>query len=150
MSNSHFDEKLCAQCRGRCCQGHPGVWSEPSRFFSLFFPAGLPPAADLQTFLGQKRLILRNVGGVLIPAPQEHDQGCGFLQITGCSLATAERPCQCLALIPELETLLDDVIHCRLPAACGSGAARENWRPYQPLLKQVQRRVPCSFSCMTK
>ena len=139
LADASCDEKLCAQCRGRCCQGHPGVWSEPRRFFSVFFPAGPPSAADLQAFLNLRDLTLRDVGGVLIPAPQENNRGCIFLREDGCSLSAAERPCQCLALIPDLSTLLDDMIHCRLPAEFASGTARKNWRPFQALLKLAQR-----------
>ena len=134
------DEILCSQCRGRCCQGHPGIWSDPQRFFSLFSPRNTPTAEDLLHLLKRWQLTLRNVDGVLIPAPTENEQGCGFLQNSGCTLSSDKRPCQCLALIPDLETLLDDGIHCRLPAGFGSGAARENWRSFQSLLKQVAAR----------
>jgi len=137
MTHARIDKKLCAQCRGRCCQGHPGVWSDPQRFFALFSPTKIPAADALRKFLEQQRLTLREVGGILIPAPQETVRGCGFLQDAGCALPATERPCQCLALIPDIETLLDDEIHCRLPADFGSGQARENWRPFQGLLKQV-------------
>jgi len=137
MNFASFDEKLCAQCRGRCCQGHPGVWSDPDRFFALFSPRGLPTAGELRKILARQHLTLRDLDGILIPAPRENAQGCGFLKTSGCALPTRERPCQCLALIPALETLLSDEIHCRLPAQCGSGSARNNWQPLQPLLKQV-------------
>jgi len=86
-------------------------------------------------------MTLRNVDGVLIPAPPENEHGCSFLQETGCALEADERPCQCLALIPDLETLLDDVIHCRLLPDFGSGTARENWRPFQELLNQTATRI---------
>jgi len=43
-----------------------------------------------------------------------------------------------LALIPDLDTLLDDMIHCSLPPEYGSGNARENWRRWQELLQKVK------------
>jgi len=133
-----LDSQLCQQCRGRCCQGHPGVWSEPKRFFDIFAASNPPSAADFLQILKNHRLTLRDLGGVLIPAPQNTEQGCHAQTADGCSYSTKERPCQCLALTPNLETLLDDQIHCTLPPEFGSGSARENWRPFQKLLTQVQ------------
>ena len=26
------DAQMCRQCKGLCCQGHPGVWVDPERF----------------------------------------------------------------------------------------------------------------------
>lgn len=138
MHESQFDPQLCRQCRGRCCQGHPGLWSEPQRFFAIFSANTSPSPEQFCKILHQHQLTLRDLGGILIPAPQETEQGCIALDENGCSYSSSERPCQCLALIPDLETLLDDQIHCRLPAEYGSGTARENWRPYQELLLQVR------------
>jgi hypothetical protein len=39
--------------------------------------------------------------------------------------------------MPNLDTLLDDTIHCNLPPEYGSGSARNRWRPFQDLLKQT-------------
>jgi hypothetical protein len=138
MENSHLDAQLCRQCRGRCCQGHPGVWSDPERFFALFCAAAIPSAVQLTQLLTERQLTLRDLGGVLIPAPVNSDAGCIALKAEGCSYNAETRPCQCLALIPSLETLLDDQIHCSLPPEFGSGSARDNWRPYQELLQQVE------------
>lgn len=138
MEGTRLDTLLCHQCRGRCCLGHPGVWSDPQRFFDIFTTNAAPAAEKLASLLTTQDIELRNLGGVLIPAPQATEQGCIALKGTGCSYSTTERPCQCLALTPELETLLDDQIHCTMPAAFGSGTARENWRPYQGLLQQAQ------------
>jgi len=138
MQGTKLDSQLCYQCRGRCCKGHPGVWSEPQRFFAIFAEKRLPSAAELAQVLTQHQLTLRDLGGVLVPAPQNTEQGCIALGSDGCKFSTTNRPCQCLALIPNLETLLDDQIHCSLPAQYGSGSARENWRPFQELLCQVR------------
>ncbi|MBN2645905.1 MAG: hypothetical protein JXR59_10595 [Desulfuromonadaceae bacterium] len=139
MEGAQYDAQLCKQCRGRCCQGHPGLWSEPERFWRIFFAGRIPTAQELVGLLRQRSLALRDVGGVLIPAPTESEQGCTAQRENGCAFTTSERPCQCLALIPNLETLLDDLIHCTLPPEYGSGAARCHWRPFQPLLHQAQR-----------
>lgn len=140
MTHEQLDEQLCRQCRGRCCQGHPGLWSDPARFFAIFGD-GDPPAADrLAGILDREALDLRDLGGILVPAPPETDRGCAALGEQGCAYGTDRRPCQCLALVPELETLLDDRIHCTLPPAYGSGTARANWRPYQELLREAAAR----------
>ncbi|MCK4621057.1 MAG: hypothetical protein KAT62_02450 [Desulfuromonadales bacterium] len=138
MEGTQLDIQLCSQCGGRCCQGHPGVWSDPQRFFAIFAAAEIPTADEFSALLDKHRLTLRDLGGILIPAPRTTEQGCAEQRPDGCAFTLTERPCQCLALIPNLETLLDDLIHCTLPPAYGSGTARENWRPYQTLLQEVQ------------
>ena len=137
MDGMTLDTQLCQQCRGRCCQGHPGVWSNPQRFFSLFSSGNTPSVAQLSQVLQQHRIALRDLGGILVPAPQDTERGCIARHKEGCSYPTATRPCQCLALVPNLETLLDDLIHCNLPPEFGSNSARRNWQPWQKLLTQV-------------
>lgn len=138
MNDANIDDTLCRQCQGRCCQGHPGVWSNPQRFFAIFADGQEPTILKMSNLLGENNLALRDVGGILIPAPRQTGNGCAELGPTGCSYPPEKRPCQCLALIPELETLLDDMIHCRLPPEYGSGSARENWDPWQELLQKVK------------
>jgi hypothetical protein len=140
MDGMQIDGQLCRQCRGRCCLGHPGVWSEPRRFFSIFTAAAIPSAFELRQVLEQQQLTLRDLGGVLVPAPQNTERGCFAQQEMGCTYPPETRPCQCLALTPNLETLLDDQIHCSLPPEFGSNSARENWRPFQALLRQTLRK----------
>lgn len=137
MTRINLDEQLCRQCGGRCCQGHSGLWCDPQRFFAIFAAAKIPPAEQLSRILQRVNLCLRDLGGVLVPAPITTEQGCRFRSASGCSFSLKERPCQCLALTPNLETLLADEIHCRLPADYGSNTARENWRPFQKLLRQA-------------
>jgi len=138
MNNANIDETLCRQCNGRCCQGHPGVWSDPQRFFSIFTRGQIPTTQELSRILSENQLVLRDVGDILIPSPQETEQGCAERGPEGCSFPPEKRPCQCLALIPDLDTLLDDMIHCSLPPEYGSGNARENWRRWQELLQKVK------------
>lgn len=140
MQEMQFDSQLCRQCGGRCCQGHPGVWSDPQRFFSIFTETTSPSAEQFAQILKKHQLTLRDLGGVLIPAPQNTEQGCIAQNSEGCSYPTRTRPCQCLALTPNLDTLLDDQIHCSLPPEFGSDSARKNWRPLQSLLREI-----CNF-----
>jgi len=135
MDGMTLDTQLCQQCRGRCCQGHPGVWSDPQRFFSLFTASRIPSATELSQVLQQQKIVLRDLGGILVPAPQEDENGCRAWKQEGCSYPTTTRPCQCLALVPNLDTLLDDQIHCCLPPEFGSNSARRNWQPWQKLLR---------------
>ncbi len=125
MSRLVSDTQLCRQCGGRCCQGHPGVWVDPQRFLRLFCegerldPERLPAGTHL-----------RRLGDIPVPAPRTTERGCIFLGEHGCRLAATARPCQCLALCPSLDTLLDDEIHCTLPPGYGAQSARENWQRY--------------------
>lgn len=125
-----IDPQICRQCGGRCCQGHPGLWSDPNRFLAIFFSGKKPSRDVIENGLKEYRLELRDVDGVEIPAPQQTDSGCGLLGPTGCMLEEDERPCQCLALEPHIDTLLSDDICCTMPESHGTGTARNNWRAY--------------------
>ena len=74
----NFDEQMCKQCKGLCCQGHPGVWMNPERFFRLFFSFPPKRIEDLATHLQEKSLVLRDYAGVLVPAPRGGEKGCVF------------------------------------------------------------------------
>jgi len=124
------DPQICRQCRGLCCQGHPGLWTQPQAFFAIWFPRGQPDLSQLNKQLGHKQLTLRDVGDVRIPAPQKTEAGCTFLAADGCQLPDEKRPDQCRALIPDLDTLLDGEIRCSLPPKYGSGTARERWQRF--------------------
>ncbi|GAB4172356.1 MAG: hypothetical protein Tsb0017_10450 [Geothermobacteraceae bacterium] len=128
-----FDPALCRQCRGLCCLGTPGLWADPERFASLFFPDGFPSPNDLPRQLNRYRLVLRPVLGTNIPAPQRTEEGCTFLTPTGCALPAERRPCQCLALVPSLDTLLTGEIDCRLPARLRSDRVAARWRRWWQL-----------------
>lgn len=128
--NFNSDPQLCTQCRGLCCQGHPGVWVNPERFFALFSPKIKPDMTQLLERLAVLGFELRDLGGVPVPAPVGTEHGCSFLGPSGCRLDQGVRPCQCLALEPSLETLVTGENHCHLPAEAGSGMARNNWRTY--------------------
>lgn len=137
IENKQLDEQLCRQCRGRCCQGHPGTWSDPERFFTIFSKKKIPQIDELTKIIDENTLALRDLGGILVPAPRNTSQGCFAQEAEGCKYPIEIRPCQCLALVPNIETLLDDHIHCTLPPEYGSGSARENWRPFQGMLKKI-------------
>ncbi len=123
------DPQLCRQCSGLCCQGHPGLWTDPERFRRLF-PALPETAAELALHLASLQLVLRDVGDVLIPAPQNTASGCIFLASDGCSLPNERRPDQCLALAPQLDTLLEGEMRCTMPPEHGSNSARQRWRAF--------------------
>jgi len=139
LENFSSDPQLCHQCRGLCCQGHPGVWVNPERFFALFFPEERPGIKKLRDTLPNLGFELRDLGGVLVPAPSGSENGCSFLGPAGCLLKSSNRPCQCLALQPSVETLMTGENHCFLPAETGSGTAREKWRRYWTELERVQQ-----------
>jgi len=125
----HSDTQMCRQCKGLCCQGHPGVWVDPERFLKSFdLPLPAKPAA-LHKILPSE-LVLGNIDGVAIPAPRKLETGCIFLQSDGCQLPANRRPGQCLALVPALETLIEGEIRCSLNPEGSTLAAISAWRNF--------------------
>lgn len=128
-NKNHSDPQMCRQCKGLCCQGHPGVWVDPERFLKTFdLPAMATPEA-LSSIL-PRELVLRDIGGVAIPAPRKLENGCIFLADDGCQLPENRRPGQCLALIPVFDTLVDGEIRCDLPPEGSTLTAIRAWRNY--------------------
>jgi hypothetical protein len=76
-------------------------------------------------------LVLWEKTGVPIPAPRSLAAGCAFLDTDGCRFSISERPCQCLALIPNKETL--DHQHgclCYFTEEYNRDAASQRWQKY--------------------
>lgn len=130
MTNASFDPQICRQCRGLCCQGHPGAWADPQRFAAIFFGGRPLSLRRLEEELPGLGLRLKEMDGVPVPAPQSLETGCCLLTESGCRLSAEERPCQCLALIPSIDTLLDGEIRCDLPGEFTYGAVRARWKAY--------------------
>lgn len=127
MPSASFDPMLCARCGGRCCRETPGVWVDPRRFLAVFaLPLPQVPA-ELDQRLAALGLAWRDLGGVAVPLPQSDERGCSFLAEEGCRLSVALRPCQCLALEPNLETVRQDELCCELPDDFRLIQARRNW-----------------------
>ncbi len=122
---------LCRECGGRCCQGSPGLWIDPQRFLAIFF-AGKPlPLEQMRECLPALGLVLWEKSGVPIPAPLFLVDGCAFLGKDGCSFPVSERPCQCLALIPDRETLAQsEGSLCRLPSEFSKVICNQKWQDY--------------------
>jgi hypothetical protein len=128
-TSHHSDAQMCRQCKGLCCQGHPGVWVDPERFLKSFdLPAPATPEA-LNNML-PRELVLRKIDEVAIPAPRRLETGCIFLQADGCQLPENRRPGQCLALVPALETLIDGEIRCGLRPQGSTLTAIRAWRQF--------------------
>ena len=125
----HCDEQICQQCKGLCCQGHPGVWVDPQRFLKSF-DLPTPTNAEALHQMLPSELVLRNIEEVAIPAPRKLKSGCIFLQDDGCQLPANRRPGQCLALIPDLETLIEGEIRCSLPPEGSTLTAIRAWRDF--------------------
>ena len=122
---------LCQECGGRCCQGSPGIWVDPERFFALFFSGQRLTLEQLRERLPALGLVLWEKTGVPIPAPRSLASGCAFLTADGCRFSVAERPCQCLALIPNLETLEHQQgCLCQVPEEFSRDGARQRWQNY--------------------
>lgn len=127
------DPQTCSQCRGMCCQAHPGAWSDPPRFLTRYFEReqiDIPFLRVTLPFLGME---LRDLAGVPVPTPRTAPWGCIYLSRDGCKLLPIDRPEQCQALIPEFDTLMEGEIRCRLPQEYGTGSIRENWRRFWDL-----------------
>jgi hypothetical protein len=126
-----LDLPLCCECGGRCCKGSPGVWVDPERFFAIFFSGQHLSLEQLRECLPGLGLVLWEKSGVPIPAPRSLASGCSFLEVDGCRFPVAERPCQCLALIPNKETLVQEQgCLCQEPEAFSRFAARQLWQDY--------------------
>ncbi len=131
--STSLDLALCRKCAGRCCQASPGVWAEPERFFEIFFAGQHLTLEQLRKKLLELGLVLWEKSGVPLPAPRSLKTGCVFRSEAGCFLTVKERPCQCLALIPNAETLAQaEGCLCRLPQAFSREQAIEHWREYWP------------------
>lgn len=129
----NLDPQMCGQCSGLCCQGHPGAWVDPDRFFSAFFPGKSLSFDLLERELPDPGLVLRDFSGVPAPAPIGTESGCFFLSPEGCRLSVEQRPCQCLALVPSLDTLIDGEIRCQLTPGFGFASVRANWEKFWKL-----------------
>jgi len=128
--DNRFDPQICSQCRGLCCQGHPGVWVDPTRFLFAFDLPRPVSVKDLQRMLPHE-VILRNIDAVAIPAPRKLEDGCVFLEsAAGCRLPINKRPGQCIALVPSIDTLIDEEIHCHLQPEGSTLTAIRNWQRF--------------------
>ncbi len=126
---------LCQACGGRCCQGSPGIWVDPERFFTIFFAGQGLTLEQLREHLPELGLVLWEKTGVPIPAPRSLVTGCAFLEADGCRFPVAERPCQCLALIPRKETLAQsEGCLCKLSEGFSRDLARQRWQDYWSLV----------------
>ena len=128
--NDSLNLPLCQECGGRCCQGSPGVWVDPERFFALFFSGQRLTLEQLRVGLPELGLVLWEKSGVPIPAPESLSCGCAFLEADGCRFTVAERPCQCLAMIPAKETLEQPGCLCQVPGDFNRDVARQRWLEY--------------------
>lgn len=127
--DSDFDPVLCATCGGRCCQAHPGLWLEPARFFAALALPAVHDPTELAALLPAE-LTLRDLLGVPVPVPQSTAAGCVLLTPDGCRLGPDQRPCQCLALIPDVATQLEGEIRCALRPDHGSAVAHARWQAW--------------------
>lgn len=123
------DAQICRQCKGMCCQAHPGLWVRPMSFFSSF---GLETASSPEALkeMLPDGITLRQIDGVSIPAPLRTQSGCYFLGHKGCMLPESQRPEQCLALKPKIETLIEGAVQCELHPLASSINAIMNWQSF--------------------
>jgi hypothetical protein len=135
---------LCQECGGRCCQGSPGIWIDPERFFALFFSGQRVTLDQLRERLPDLGLVLWENLGAPIPAPRSLSSGCAFLGENGCRFSVSERPCQCLALIPDKTTLeLQTGCPCRLPADFSRETGRQRWQDYWQTVDTISPSTLC-------
>ena len=131
MNTVSLNLTLCEDCGGRCCQASPGVWVDPERFFAIFFAGQTLRLDQLRERISELNLVLWEKSGVPMPAPRSLLSGCVFLVADGCRFSVAERPCQCLALIPDKRTLSQTQgCLCHEPAEFSREVARQRWQRY--------------------
>lgn len=126
-AESVIDATLCARCGGRCCHETPGVWVDPQRFHQIFSLPQRPRPDDYVDDFTRLGLEWRDLGSIFVPLPQSGDSGCDACAADGCRYTPDQRPCQCLALIPNGETLRQDELLCELPDDFRLIQARRNW-----------------------
>ena len=89
------------------------------------------PIEQLRKRLPDLGMVLWEKTGVPIPAPQSLTAGCAFLGVNGCLFSIFERPCQCLALVPNKETLDQQCgCLCSLPKEYSRDTANQHWHDY--------------------
>lgn len=131
MKKAVVDMQMCKTCGGRCCNGHPGKFVVPERFFEMYPECKKMNEKELEDFLDGRGYELWKFDTSPIPRPKPGYNGCYFLSETGCTLKREEMPCQCLALIPDAKTLVDgQMVHCRMPVEFSSETAVKNWNNY--------------------
>ncbi len=123
----YFVEKpeLCSLCKGMCCKSYPGMYLDPYRFEKIY---GFK--RDFVELLHENFLTFKICLGVPIPIPKFTDSGCVFLREHGCSLGREKRPCECLILIPEEETLVEGEILCKHNPAVSYIECFKRWKEY--------------------
>ena len=126
---TNLDPQMCRQCQGLCCQGHPGVWTTPENFLRAF-DLPRPSTPEILRSLLPPELDLRDISLVKIPAPRSTETGCIFLNPDGCLLPENRRPEQCLALTPNIDTLIAGEIHCELQPEGSTQTAILNWKSF--------------------
>ena len=126
-----LDLPLCRECGGRCCTGSPGIWVDPERFFTIFFGGKHLTVEQLRKRLPELGLVLRELKGVSIPATESLSSGCASSGADGCRFSVAQRPCQCLALVPNRATLdLEEGCLCKMPEGFSREFAVQRWQEY--------------------
>lgn len=133
---------LCRECGGRCCQGSPGIWTDPQRFLTIFFSGEALPLEQMREYLPELGLVFWEKSGVPMPAPLSLTNGCAFLGHDGCSFTASERPCQCLALIPDRGTLAQGKGSlCRLPMEFSREVCKQQWQDYWSSFQELQESI---------
>ena len=126
------DPKLCRLCGGKCCKTYPGMYLFPDRFIEIF--GKFSSFQEFEKILKENNLTYRVCMGVPIPMPKYNDKGCVFLGSKGCTLPLYKRPCECLALVPNEETIIEDEIRCSIHPAVRYVDCFKNWKQ---LFKQL-------------
>ena len=98
---------------------------------------------------------IRSHYGVAIPAPRSLELGCAFLGAAGCLFPVSDQPCQCLALVPNRQTLeQSEGCLCREPEAFSRAAGRRRWQGYWQTVSSgrwsLRDRITSYNVCYTK
>lgn len=65
----NHDPQICRQCKGLCCQGHPGAWVNLNRFMNSFLPQVRIAPEQFEQRLHELSLTVRDYDGVPVPVP---------------------------------------------------------------------------------
>ena len=152
-----INPNLCASC-GRCCSFRPGRslpsdWGETDDEIARRLRIALEngnytndpwegdprPGMDEHGQVAQIRPAGRDYVGQLMHAPYWEEVPCVFLGEAGCTLAFAERPYQCRALMPGMNTETGER-NCETIGMSARDLAIA-WVPYQPMLRMIMNDI---------
>ena len=97
----------------------------PDRFIKIF--GSFASFREFREILERNSLTFKICMGVPIPMPRFGATGCVLLGEDGCTLPLYKRPCECLALVPNEETIIEGEIRCNIHPSINYVSCFKRW-----------------------